>query len=363
MLAARASTLNFAALLLAGAALSACSTTNMHPNLSNRLPAGQAAGQTASQGRQPGGQGGVYKVGKPYQVGGIWYVPKEEPTYDATGVASWYGQDFHNKATANGEVFDMHAVSAAHTTLPMPSIVEVTNLDNGRKIQVRMNDRGPFVGGRIIDLSYEAARQLGYENKGLANVRVRYVGPAPLGVGEGQRYASVSSSPTAATPVSAPFATAPVAARPVPAPAPVAAQSLPPIAVPPARPAPAPTQYAAATPTYGAQNVTYAPTARPDYRPPATNGYPPVTAVSATSPSTSGLYKVQAGAFSDPGKAQAVADQLAGAGPARVETVERDGATLYRVMVQASADEGEAWALRDRVAAYGYADARVIRPF
>src|SRR5688572_6126972 len=124
----------------------------------------------------PGGTG-VRKVGAPYQIGGIWYVPREQPDYDVRGVASWYGDAFHMKATANGEVFDMNAVSAAHTTLPLPSLVEVTNLDNGKKLVVRVNDRGPFVDNRIIDLSREAAIQLGFHRQGLANVRVRYVGP------------------------------------------------------------------------------------------------------------------------------------------------------------------------------------------
>src|SRR5262249_12240961 len=94
--------------------------------------------------------------------------------------ASWYGDAFNMKATADGEIFDMSQFSAAHTTLPLPSLVEVTNLENGRRLVVRVNDRGPFVGGRIIDLSHAAAAELGYAEKGLAKVRVRYVGPAPL---------------------------------------------------------------------------------------------------------------------------------------------------------------------------------------
>lgn len=119
-----------------------------------------------------------YKIGAPYKINGRWYRPAENPDYDRIGVASWYGADFHGKTTANGERFDMETVSAAHTTLPLPSIVEVTNLENGRSIRVRLNDRGPYRGGRIIDLSRNAAEQLGFRNKGLARVRVRYVGPA-----------------------------------------------------------------------------------------------------------------------------------------------------------------------------------------
>lgn len=116
------------------------------------------------------------KVGKPYEVGGRRYVPKADPRYNEVGLASWYGALHQGKPTANGERFDRFEVSAAHKTLPLPSIVEVTNLENGKRIQVRVNDRGQFVDGRIIDLSQEAAKKLGFERKGVAKVRVRYVG-------------------------------------------------------------------------------------------------------------------------------------------------------------------------------------------
>ena len=106
------------------------------------------------------------------------HTPRDQPDYEAVGVASWYGAQFHNRRTADGELFDMDVPSAAHKTLPLPCIVEVTNLENGRKLQVRVNDRGPFVDGRVIDLSREAARQLGFYAKGTARVRVRYIGPA-----------------------------------------------------------------------------------------------------------------------------------------------------------------------------------------
>lgn len=125
------------------------------------------------------GRGG-YKLGKPYSIGGVWYVPREEPNYDRTGVGSWYGADFHGKATANGEIYNMDALTAAHPTLPIPSYVHVTNLANNRTILVRVNDRGPYIGGRMIDLSRAAARALGYETMGTANVRVQYAGRAPL---------------------------------------------------------------------------------------------------------------------------------------------------------------------------------------
>lgn len=125
-------------------------------------------------------RGGIYKVGNPYQINGVWYYPKEDPNYDETGIGSWYGEQFHGKRTANGEIFDMNEVSAAHPTLPMPSLVRVTNMENGRSIVVRMNDRGPYANNRIIDLSRRSAQLLGFERQGTARVRVQYLGQAPL---------------------------------------------------------------------------------------------------------------------------------------------------------------------------------------
>lgn len=117
--------------------------------------------------------GGEYKVGAPYKVGGQWYTPAANPYYDEVGMASWYGKQFHGKSTANGERFDMNKLSAAHKTLPMPSFVRVTNLSNGRSLVLRINDRGPFAQGRIIDLSRRAAQLLGFEKKGVERVRVQ----------------------------------------------------------------------------------------------------------------------------------------------------------------------------------------------
>ncbi len=124
--------------------------------------------------------GGHYKVGKPYKVSGRWYVPRKDPKYDRSGVASWYGTAFHGRRTANGEIYDMNALTAGHRTLPLPSYAYVTNRKNGRTILVRINDRGPYVNDRIIDLSKRSARELGFMGQGLARVRVRYAGPAPL---------------------------------------------------------------------------------------------------------------------------------------------------------------------------------------
>lgn len=124
--------------------------------------------------------GGVYKLGRPYMVAGRWYYPREQPGYDRIGVASWYGRDFHGRRTSNGEIYDMHALTAAHPTLPLPSYAYVTNLANGRTLLVRVNDRGPYVADRIIDLSYASASTLGLTQRGLGRVRVRYAGRAPL---------------------------------------------------------------------------------------------------------------------------------------------------------------------------------------
>lgn len=116
--------------------------------------------------------GGYYKVGTPYQVEGIWYLPKEDYTYKEIGVASWYGPDFHNGITANGELYDMHGLTAAHRTLPLPSVVKVTNLQNGRSLVLRVNDRGPFKNNRVIDVSKRAAQLLGFEAQGTTQVQV-----------------------------------------------------------------------------------------------------------------------------------------------------------------------------------------------
>src|SRR5712692_2850308 len=124
--------------------------------------------------------GGGYRVGKPYNVNGRTYVPAENPSYRADGIASWYGPDFHGRLTANGEVYDMHGISAAHTTMPLPSYARVTNLANGRSIVVRVNDRGPYARNRVIDLSIGTAKALKFYGQGLAPVRVEYLGRAPI---------------------------------------------------------------------------------------------------------------------------------------------------------------------------------------
>lgn len=244
---------------------------------------------------------GRYKVGDPYQVDGRWYVPAEQPDYDEVGMASWYGDAFHAKATANGELFDMTALTAAHKTLPLPSIVEVTNLGNGRRIRVRVNDRGPFVDGRILDLSRAAAAELGFAGQGLARVRVRYIGPAPLGSpSDGLMMAGVTAPPRTAAPVRA--ASEPILAHPVDPTVPKAVDSF-------------------------------------------------EVAVGAFSdPSTA------------QGLVDRLSGPLSSSGQVRVVPVQRAGLTLYRVVVTAIANEAQALAVRQQLSIFGLLDARVIYP-
>lgn len=124
--------------------------------------------------------GGTYRIGKPYVVAGRTYVPEEDVNYRAEGMASWYGDAFHGRLTANGEVFDMASLTAAHPTLPIPSYARVTNVKNGKSLIVRVNDRGPYHGNRLIDVSNKAAELLEFKGNGIARVRVEYVGRAPL---------------------------------------------------------------------------------------------------------------------------------------------------------------------------------------
>ena len=149
----------------------------------------------------PNGTGGIHKTGNPYRIDGRWYTPMPYvKSYDETGVASWYGKDFHGNHTANGEIYDMHALSAAHKTLPLPTLVRVTNLHNGKSVIVRVNDRGPFVKDRLIDLSYAAAKALDYDRNGTTHVRVQTLDtPAPskqasLAMGEKMRAANRANS-------------------------------------------------------------------------------------------------------------------------------------------------------------------------
>jgi rare lipoprotein A len=142
--------------------LSACAETQFLISTSKRMTG------SAEEASAPN-----YKVGDPYQIQGAWYYPAEDFEYEETGIASWYGAQFHGRRTANGEIYDMNALTAAHRTLPMPSYVRVTNMENGRSLILKVNDRGPFARNRIIDISRRGAQLLGFQNAGTARVRVQ----------------------------------------------------------------------------------------------------------------------------------------------------------------------------------------------
>jgi rare lipoprotein A len=171
--------------LVLAATSSGCSRSSPGPSPSaeNRISAktGTSASQRMfTEGQQIPKGGGSYKIGAPYKIGNRMYVPTEDPNYDREGLGSWYGTDFHGRKTANGEIFDMNALTAAHPTLPIPSYAYVTNLSNNRTILVRINDRGPYAHDRVIDLSRRSARELGFELHGVTKVRVKFAGRAPL---------------------------------------------------------------------------------------------------------------------------------------------------------------------------------------
>jgi rare lipoprotein A len=160
----RFQSLQFVAVIAMASLLGACAETQF---------IAQTVKQVSKNETKPESSFGKYKIGNPYQIEDIWYYPKKDYDYDETGIGSWYGAKFHGRKTANGEIYDMNGISAAHRTLPMPSFVRVTNLDNGRTMNIRINDRGPYAHGRILDLSRRAAQLLGYEKQGIARIRVR----------------------------------------------------------------------------------------------------------------------------------------------------------------------------------------------
>jgi rare lipoprotein A len=156
--------------------LTNCAGSNQYGSKNNNYsPKVVADGEPVPKG------GGSYKVGQPYSINGRTYYPSENAAFRSEGIASWYGPDFHGRLTANGEVYDMHGISAAHPTMPLPSYARVTNLENGRSIIVRVNDRGPYAKNRVVDLSIGTAKALEFYGRGLARVRVEYVARAPIG--------------------------------------------------------------------------------------------------------------------------------------------------------------------------------------
>lgn len=168
-------------LRIAGVAAIALTTANCSSNVRGGVDPKYGVApspKVVADGRPIPKGGGRRLVGKPYTVAGRTYMPTENPHYAKEGMASWYGSNFHGRMTANGEVFDRASIAAAHTTMPLPSYARVTNLQNGHSMIVRVNDRGPFHGNRIIDVSERAAEALGFKRQGTARVRVEYVGRA-----------------------------------------------------------------------------------------------------------------------------------------------------------------------------------------
>jgi rare lipoprotein A len=264
---------------------------------------------------------------RPYQIKGVWYYPKIDNAYDETGIASWYGEPFHGRKTAIGEVYDMNEMTAAHKTLHLPANVRVTNLENGRSVILRVNDRGPFVNERIIDVSRRGAQLLGFQNQGTARVRVQIVGDG--GEPAGTTVPRPTTTPEertagAAAPVgTVTAAPLPPPGRPAPAPAPAAP-----------RPAPAPL-----------------PSAAPVTPPPAVVTQGPVRATS--------IY-VQAGAFLKLNNAQLLRDKLARYGRSFVATAKIDNQTFYRVRVGPLKNVDEADIVLDQIIASGQTGARII---
>jgi rare lipoprotein A len=268
---------------------------------------------------------GVYKIGQPYQVDNVWYYPREQPDYDETGIASWYGPDFYGKATANGETYNGDQLTAAHKTLPMPVNVRVTNLDNGKSLVVRVNDRGPYARGRIIDLSKRAAELLDVVQTGTARVRVTYLGRADInGAPPEETPPEIASALPAAPSGKVDVAALNVVPGATVAP-PARTQALPTVAPIPAQ------MFADNQPT---GQVTRVPV-------------PPVTR----------LY-VQLGAFSKLDNAKALLSKVGG--DLRISTLQRGGQTLYRVRSAPLASVADADAALARITGAGANDAHIV---
>lgn len=307
---------------LVGLLAAACAST----------PSGQVANNAPSAIPSSDAPIMVQKIGRPYQINGRWYTPARQDDYNETGMASWYGDEFHGRRTANGELFDMNALTAAHPTLPIPSYVQVTNLDNGRTAILRVNDRGPFARNRILDVSRRAADELGFMNRGTANVRVTYLGPRENELGDARLYTAAADMTQTLPPV-------PVGPEPVAAPAGmIQVAQMTPIESAPIAPIQAP---AAAT---GTAPVIATPA-------PTVSQLPPV--------GPSGWF-IQAGAFSEAARAEAVRAQLGNLGVTSIETVSVGGQTLHRVLVGPYPAELAASAARYQAAEAGFSEARLV---
>jgi peptidoglycan lytic transglycosylase len=327
------------------------------------LAACSSSGPQHSEGRSAGYHRGQpsYKVGSAYQINGKWYTPRVDYGYDETGLASWYGEAFDGQATANGEVFNLNELSAAHKTLPLPSIVEVTNMRNGRSMRLRVNDRGPYVDGRIIDVSRRAAQLLGFEMAGTTPVRVRVLKEESIQVAEAAKRGQTgtvmlaAAAVPAALPVSRPASPLPIVASP-----PQFAAAVPPPEMPEPvvrdgpSPAPPPVGIAAGLPS---QQIAAPRHAWPSL---ISTAHAETVHPAVLHASPSGRIFVQAGAFAMPENAQRVRARIAALGNVQVVPAQVNGTALYRVRVGPFANEAEADRLLSKVVGSGYPTARVV---
>ncbi len=287
---------------------------------------------------------GTYKVGRPYAEEGVWYYPREQPDYDETGIASWYGDEFHGRRTANGEVFDKDGLTAAHATLPLPVNVRVTNLENGRSLVLRVNDRGPFARGRIIDVSEHAAQLLGFYGKGTAKVRVTYLARADLPNG-----APAAAAPSvAATAVAAPTSEVQTASLDPVAPAATTVV---------AEDEPAPDTAAPPAPQSTLDDQDSAPDLAPP--PDARDLQPDATVAVLPVPASTHIY-VQAGAFAQRDNAEHLVDRLSSIGNLSISSIDRNGRLLYRVRIGPYDDVDAADAALARLTGLGSSDAKIV---
>jgi len=285
-------------------------------------------------GKRSAQHGAGYKIGSPYKIRGVWYHPKVDYEYSETGIASWYGPNFHGKSTANGEIFDMNEVSAAHRTLPLPSVVRVTNLDNGRSLEMRVNDRGPFAHGRIIDVSRRSAQLLGFYRQGTARVRVEIVAD------ESRQLANDPGG----EPVQA--LADPESLDPVPSLAKVTDGPL---------QAPSNTSLKPAMAVGGVTRQPLMPLADSDQAMATSQGS--IIPIRAASPSQ--LY-VQAGAYSQFDNAKRVRAQLSGLGPVDIHPFQVGGRSLYRVRLGPLSSSDEADRVLAETVRAGYPGSHIV---
>lgn len=376
-----------AALLVAG--LAACGGGDETPTVKQT---------SANNGGGP--RMGAYKVGAPYQVDGTWYYPREDYDYDETGVASWYGPDFDGKSTANGETYDMGDLTAAHRTLPLPSIVRVTNLENGKSLVLRINDRGPFAKSRIIDVSKRAAIALGFHDAGTTRVRVQILADESRSLkaqiltasGDMPKLQAAPTPTLVAQPIAPPPGESPVASSPPAAtPAPVATASVvtaspPPVivqpAVPPAssaspddayRPPKPGTETGGAipvTPLDGTNSVEATPIPQapaavavapvPAKKKVAAVKVAPTYAVPGAKPMVMAQGWVQAGTYRDKDKADAMKVRLTGLKGVNITQIQIGGLPMYRVRLGPVFSQADANRLLGAVQARGVAEARLV---